>query len=93
MKLLKKARELQRSMNKAQEDSIKILARKLNKTQLALSETKSKDTKNLIIGVLIILLLLIVFSVLIYFRYKESINKINNCGPKRDLAFNELDEK
>ena len=91
-------RELQRKYElKVQEDSIKNIEReKLNETQLALSETKIKDTKNLIIGVLIILLLLIVFSVLIYFRYKESIKQkliIADQKEKVDLAFNELDEK
>ena len=91
-------RELQRKYElKVQEDSIKNIEReKLNETQLALSETKIKDTKNLILGVLIILLLLIVFSVLIYFRYKESKKQkliIADQKEKVDLAFNELDEK
>ena len=47
-------RELQRKYElKVQEDSIKNIEReKLNESQLALSETKIKDTKNLIIGVL-----------------------------------------
>ena len=42
------------------------------------------------------MLLLIVFSVLIYFRYKESIKQkliIADQKEKVDLAFNELDEK
>ena len=45
-------RELQRKYElKVQEDSIKNIEReKLNESQLALSETKIKDTKNLIIG-------------------------------------------
>ena len=57
-------RELQRKYElKVQEDSIKNIEReKLNESQLALSETKIKDTKNLIIGVLIVLtLLLLIF--------------------------------
>ena len=36
-------------------------------------ETKIKDTKNLIIVVSIVVILLMLFSVIVYIRYKESV--------------------
>ena len=61
-------RELQRKYElKVQEDSIKNIEReKLNESQLALSETKIKDTKNLIIVVSIVVILLMLFSIIVY---------------------------
>ena len=91
-------RELQRKYElKVQEDSIKNIEReKLNESQLALSETKIKDTKNLIIGVLIVLTLLLLFSIIVYFRYKESVKQKQIIAEQKeqvDIAFNQLDEK
>ena len=91
-------RELQRKYElKVQEDSIKNIEReKLNESQLALSETKIKDTKNLIIGVLIVLSLLLLFSIIVYFRYKESVKQKQIIAEQKeqvDIAFNQLDEK
>ena len=91
-------RELQRKYElKVQEDSIKNIEReKLNESQLALSETKIKDTKNLIIGVLIVLTLLLLFSIIVYFRYKESVKQKQIIAEQKeqvDIAFNKLDEK
>ena len=91
-------RELQRKYElKVQEDSIKNIEReKLNESQLALSETKIRDTKNLIVGVLIVLTLLLLFSVIVYFRYKESVKQKRIIAKQKeqvDIAFNQLDEK
>ena len=91
-------RELQRKYElKVQEDSIKNIEReKLNESQLALSETKIRDTKNLIIGVLIVLTLLLLFSIIVYFRYKESVKQKQIIAEQKeqvDIAFNQLDEK
>ena len=91
-------RDLQRKYElKVQEDSIKNIERKkLNESQLALSETRIKDTKNLIIVVLIVLTLLLLFSVIIYFRFKESVKQkliIAEQKEQVDIAFNQLDEK
>ena len=91
-------RELQRKYElKVQEDSIKNIEReKLNESQLALSETKIRDTKNLIVGVLIVLTLLLLFSVIVYIRYKESVKQKRIIAKQKeqvDIAFNQLDEK
>jgi len=91
-------RELQRKYElKVQEDSIKNIEReKLNESQLALSETKIKDKKNLIIVVSIIVILLMLFSGIVYFRYKESVKQKQIIAEQKeqvDIAFNQLDEK
>ena len=91
-------RELQRKYElKVQEDSIKNIEReKLNESQLALSETKIKDTKNLIIVVSIVVILLMLFSVIVYIRYKESVKQKKIIAAQKeqvDIAFNQLDEK
>ena len=91
-------RELQRKYElKVQEDSIKNIEReKLNESQLALSETKIKDTKNLIIVVSIVVILLMLFSVIVYIRYKESVKQKKIIAEQKeqvDIAFNQLDEK
>ncbi|MEC7062693.1 MAG: SpoIIE family protein phosphatase, partial [Bacteroidota bacterium] len=82
---------------KVQEDSIKNIEReKLNESQLALSETKIKDTKNLIIVVSIVVILLMLFSVIVYIRYKESVKQKKIIAEQKeqvDIAFNQLDEK
>ena len=91
-------RDLQRKYElKVQEDSIKNIERKnLNESQLALSETRIKDTKNLIIVVLIVLTLLFLFSVIIYFRFKESVKQkliIAEQKEQVDIASTQLEEK
>ncbi len=91
-------RELQRKYElKVQEDSIKnIEIEKLNESQLALSETKIRDTKNLIIVVSIVMILLILFSVIVYFRFKESVKQKKIIAEQKDqvdIAFHQLDEK